>query len=125
MHYSIGSEGMLPSAVLQQVLGSTNQVKYMANQSGSRLAKALEKAGVTDFNVSMLLVYVCFNYNQGDLTCKSSNWYFIHFSTVVSVFCSVASESINDKLLLNNEHSNSSQLNLKAPENLQVATKEK
>ena len=73
MHYSIGSEGMLPSAVLQQVLGSTNQVKYMANQSGSRLAKALEKAGVTDFNVSMLLVYVCFNYNQGELTCKSSN----------------------------------------------------
>lgn len=45
---------MLPAGILQQVLGTANQVKYMQNQAGSRLAKAIAKAGVNEFHVSYI-----------------------------------------------------------------------
>lgn len=43
----------MPAGVLQQILGSGAQIKYMGTQTGSRLGAACQKAGLTVSNVSL------------------------------------------------------------------------
>lgn len=46
----------MPAGVLQQILGSGAQIKYMGTQTGSRLGAACQKAGLSVSNVSHIIV---------------------------------------------------------------------